>query len=459
MLQHLKEILKDSKPLILGFGCEGRSTYKAIRKVLPGLKVFVADANENVAHSLSNNDTDLYFITGKDYLKNLSDFNVIFRSPGIPLKDINPVFYPFLTSQTKLFLEVYKKNICGITGTKGKSTSSSLIAHILKIYNGNTILAGNIGVPLFDMIENINDDSEIICELSSHQLQDVMISPHISVLLNIFREHLDHYNSWEEYQQAKINIIAGQRKGDICIVNADDDIVTGYLKNYNTVSEIYSFSALKEVERGCFIKGNSIIYRDKGRDEVVFVEGVNHRNINGVHNLMNIMAAAIVCKIKRVPDNVILEGLSTMPALQHRMEYAGTVNGISFYDDSIATIPEAAIAAVKSIPNVESIILGGFDRGVEYEELAAFLANSGIKLFLFIDKAGKRIMNNMQQMDCSGKKLIEVDNLEDAVDIAVNETAAGKVCLLSPAAASYGMFKNFEERGDIFKNLILSKAK
>ncbi|HRS53925.1 MAG TPA: hypothetical protein P5250_04395, partial [Bacteroidales bacterium] len=219
----------------------------------------------------------------------------------------------------------------------------------------------------------------------------------------------------------------------------------------------YSFSLNNEVERGCFLRGDKIIYKDNDFEEVVFIDNNGSRQIKGEHNLQNLMAAIIVCKLQGIDNKTINEGIKTMSGLKYRMEYIGNYGGIDFYNDSISTIPESTIAAVKAIPNVHSLILGGFDRGIDYLELANFLVNSNVVVLIFIDNAGKRIMNLIKEIK-NNKKLFLVNTLEEAVLIAKKETPYGKSCLLSPAAASYGMFKSFEERGEVF-NYLCKKIK
>ncbi len=457
MLNYLKKIFSDNNPLILGFGREGYSTYNLIRKLLPDVKINIADKNADAINSIYKFDNNINFITGVNYLDLIESYYPIFRSPGISLININENIANKLTSQTKIFLNFFSSQIIGITGTKGKSTCSSLISHIYQLYNSNTLLAGNIGIPLFDLTEVVNRQTEIVCELSSHQLQDIEQAPHISILLNIYKEHLDHYKSYEEYQNSKFNILSKQTANDYCIYNADDEIISSLILESVVKSNIFKFSVFNEVERGCFLKENKIIFRNNNTDEIVYIDKEGSRQLRGSHNLLNIMAAIIAAKIKYIENKYIIKGISSMKPLSHRLEYVGKFNGIHFYNDSISTIPEATIAAVKSVKNVDCIILGGFDRGIDYKELAKFLYLSEINILIFIDAAGKRIMDELDKINKNkNKKIYYVDKFEDAVSIAKKETTAGKTCLLSPAAASYGMFKNFEERGEKFKYLILN---
>ena len=460
MLQKLKKLLYNSNPLILGFGREGISTYITIRQLYPNLLITIADKNKNIIKTIENfKDNKLAIICGENYLNSIGDYYPVFRSPGISLKYIQKEYSEKITSQTDFFLGNYSSQVTGITGTKGKSTTASLISFIYKLYNNDTLLAGNIGIPFFDIIDKICDKTDIVCELSSHQLQDIHTAPHISVILNIYQEHLDYYNTYEDYQIAKLNIIEKQNYGDYCIYNADNNIISEWISNHKIKSEKYAFSLKQQVARGCYYDDNKIIFRDNDVEHLIFSDNVDARQLKGEHNLYNIMASVIACKIKGIDNKTITDGIRTMPALKHRMEYLGQIKGIHFYNDSISTIPEATIAAIKAIPDVDCLILGGYDRGIDYSGLVSYLLSSGIRILIFLDRAGIRIMNEMNELketNVLNKKLYLVHNLEDAVKIAKKETLAGKACLLSPAAASYGMFKNFEERGEEFRKLVLN---
>jgi UDP-N-acetylmuramoyl-L-alanine---L-glutamate ligase len=456
MINYIKKNIADKKILILGFGKEGQSTYELLRRALPSQIITIADLDKEIEKKNPSlvNDNNLNLILGESYLDHLSDFDIIFKTPGISLKDINYSFdVEKILTQTDLFLKIFSKQVIGITGTKGKSTTSSSIYHILSLQNSNVVLVGNIGIPPFTMLSKIDKETRILCELSSHQLEYISIAPHISVLLNLYQEHLDHYISFEHYQLAKWNITLHQNIDDYFIFNSDDSLINDLVKKNNLERKYFPFSAEKSVENGCYLQDEKIYFSKDCNTNCIF-DSAETPFLVGSHNLLNLMAAINVCKILDVPDNIIIEGIKTFKGLPHRIEYVGLYHNIHFYNDSISTIPQATIQAVEALKNVDTLILGGFDRGIDYSGLIDYLAKSNINHLIFIADAGKRMLEILKKNFPEIKDYDYVDSMESAVNIAMQKTQPEKICLLSPAAASYGMFKNFEERGDIFKKLI-----
>ncbi|MFZ4522585.1 MAG: UDP-N-acetylmuramoyl-L-alanine--D-glutamate ligase [Bacteroidales bacterium] len=471
MIKLIRERYEDKSIALLGFGREGQSTYLLLRRVFPHKLITIADLNNSVRENpLVHLDRELRFITGPDYLEHLSEFDVIFRSPGIPIwkyvshmgqfsnepgDSLSGSLIPAekLTSQTELFLECYSRQVIGITGTKGKSTTSSLIHHIFKCAGKDVLLAGNIGNPAFHFIDLIGPDTTIIFELSSHQLEFLKRAPHIAILLNLYQEHLDAYESFEAYQLAKINITRYQQPGDILVYNADDARVQGLVDPYLKNLRAYPFSLNNPIERGGFISDNQVCF-STGTEIIPVWQIHQDRFLRGEHNLKNILAAMIVSMISGIDQEMIEDGITTFKGLEHRLEYVGEFGKIHFYNDSIATIPEACMEAIKAIPNIDTLIAGGFDRGVDYTGLAEFLSQSGVRNFILIGEAGTRIMEQLSLLDTTGKNIFFIDHFNDLKNIAFRETRPGYACVLSPAAASYDEFKNFEERGIRFRELV-----
>jgi len=454
--EHFNNLIYNKKVLILGFGKEGRSTYAFLRKCFPDQLFTIADKNNQLAEKYQFQPKEnIKFILGDTYMDGLSDFDLIVKTPGISLKNIatHPYKKLNITSQTDLFLHALSTQIIGITGTKGKSTTSSLIFHILKSFTKNIILVGNMGFPPFDQIANVDTNTIIVFEMSSHQLENCSTSPHISVLLNLFQEHLDHYQTYKDYQLAKFNIAKFQRKGDYIICNADNKAMNVLLNEIQLHGKLIHFSLIQEVDEGCFLKENMIYFKNKTSCNAIF-DTTKPRNLIGDHNLLNIMAAINVCKLIDIPDSAITDGIQSFKGLEHRLEYVGNFNGIDFYNDSISTIPEATIAAVNALENVNTLLLGGFDRGIDYSKLSEFLIKSNVVHLIFIGEAGKRIFSEVLKFNSLDKKYYVSNGFDEAVEISINKTERGKICLLSPAAASYDTFKNFEERGKRFKELV-----
>ena len=444
--------LKDKNVALLGFGREGKSTFLRFRQVFPLQKLIVADKNPGSLKSIED-DPRTVLISGEDYLQKLPEVDIIIKSPGIPLKDLEFLRGPVqVTSQTDLFLQAYAEQVIGITGTKGKSTTSALIYHLLSSWNQNTIFVGNIGVPTFDKIDLINPETMIVFELSSHQLEVARCSPHIAVLLNIFQEHLDHYHSYHDYQRAKFNIALFQDQHDYFIYCADNEVLKNYLGRHPVKGSPIPFSMELPNPTGIFTDGKNIVFSTASGNELI-MEMDMPRLLKGRHNLYNIMASIAVCRVLNVPAEHIRNQVQTFQPLEHRLEFVGRFGGIDFYNDSISTIPESAIEAIKSVENVNTIILGGYDRGIEYRQLMEFIAASGIENILLLGEAGKRMEKMLLAMDLKGKNIIHTQTFDSLKDLIPRYTRPDSVCLLSPAASSYDMFSNFEERGRRFKEL------
>ena len=405
------DFIKDKKIAILGFGKEGKSSYHFIKKYLPNKHLTIHDQNPVDNKSLEN----ITVITGENYLQNLNDYDLILKTPGISLSKINYYIEPEkISSQTALFLQFYGKQTIGVTGTKGKSTTASLIYHILKNAGKKIVLAGNIGVPFFDMIEEIDKQTRIVAELSAHQLEFVKHSPRIAVLLNLYQEHLDHFNSFSSYVQAKLNIIKYQRETDILVYNQGDEWVHKQLSQYNFSRNYYPYS-------------NKIKYN----------------------------AAINTCRLLKVNNKTIENAIASFIPLEHRQEFVIEKYGIKFYNDSIATVPEATIYALETLKEVDTLLLGGFDRGIDYQILYNYLDKNPVENIVFMGPAGKRMKTEWEtKRDLDFNYIIE-DDMQQIILFAIKNTRKGKICLLSPAAASYNQYNNFEERGKMYKQSIL----
>ena len=445
---------------ILGFGLEGRSTYRYIRGLMPDIRLHICDRNENIGQSdkyKTAESNDSWFL-GHDYLKGLQSADIIVKSPGISLKELRGVSTARITSQTEIFLKAFRDQVVGITGTKGKSTTASLLYHLLIAVGKPAFLAGNIGTPCFELIDMIEEDSIIVFELSSHQLENVEVSPHIAILLNIFKEHLDHYDSYDAYKEAKMNIALWQQDGDMFIYNSENKEVRTLVCGLNTAAKHLPLRLSPGEGDGAWYDGSDLILSDQGR-EYRFPDVANRRLLPGVHNLLNISAAVRAANLLDVPADRITDAVASFRGLAHRMEYIGTFGGVTYCNDSIATIPEAAIEAVKALPDTSVLILGGKDRGLDYAALMSFLADSQVEFILFTgETAGKMhdIAGNYPGL--ASKRCFVADTFEDAVAQACRMAPAGSTVLLSPAAASYDAFTDFKARGERFKELVKKYA-
>ena len=429
MFNEMINDLKDKKICILGYGKEGISTYNYLTK--HGIK------NIKV-HDKFKKDVD--GIYGDNYLDNLDNYDLIIKSPGISLKDIDITnIKDKLTSELELLLEYSKSTIIGITGSKGKSTTTSLIYEMLKANGLDTYLLGNIGIPIFDYLDSFKEDSYLVIEMAALQLEYVKHSPHIGVITNLYEEHLDHFGTLDKYYHAKLNMFKYQNSNDYSIYTMDNTDLVNEVNKLDIKSNVVKTSLSDIVDDYIMIDGNKVYNIN------------NKRTLLGRHNLINIINALNVCNILKLDMNKCIMALTDFKTLPHRMEYVGTYNGITYYDDAIATIPEATIDCIDALKNVDTLITGGKDRGIDYQILIDYLNNSEVTNVICMPETGHKIEGSLT------KKIYHVETLEDACEIAKKVTKKGYICLLSPSASSYNQFKNFEEKGNFFQKYVKSE--
>ncbi len=436
---------------LMGLGREGESSYRLLRQLLPQKHIVLVDANPAIERNpLFAHDTEVEYITGENYLHTFAaraaSMGLILKTPGISLKDFPDMNrLPHLSSQTDIFLRAFGKQIIGITGTKGKSTTTLLTHHLLSAQKP-CVLAGNIGIPFFDILDEISPKSCIVCEFSAHQLEHAHAAPHIGVLLNLYEEHLDHYRSFLDYQNAKINL-AGRGKeavADTFIYNADDALIKSRLE-----------------ERFPDYKERFVAFSPASQTDFPVAVPQPHPLI-GRHNEANLSAALLAAHAAGVDYAQLVGRVASFKPLPHRLEYIGCVEGKHFFNDSISTIPQACIAAVESISalpyiiGVDCVIVGGMDRGIDYSPLVDFLSqNRRVESIAFTGNAGRHIYGLLQERNALPPYYIVEDDYAILVPWAKAHTREGHACILSPAAASYDRFKNFAHRGDMFRALVL----
>lgn len=456
MIEEIISFLKDKKIAILGFGLEGKSTYNFIRKYLPEKQLDILDkcrgevpTSPDMNCAKIEEDKNLQFITGEKYLDGLEKYDIIIKSPGISFKNIDiSKFEEKIYSQLELFLEHTKSFTIGVTGTKGKSTTSSLIYEMIQSQNKDVELLGNIGTPIFDEVERIKENTITVLEISSHALEYIKKSPNISILLNLYEEHLDHYKSFEEYGDAKFNIFKFQNKEDVAIFNLENEEMKK--KNYPYKEKDYGITINntknKVTENTIYKKGNYIYINNK---KIYDVE--DQRKLKGNHNLNDIMFVLAVSNILNLDLEKTIKTINEFNPLEHRLEFVGNFEGIDYYNDSIATIPEATIESIKALENVNTLIVGGNDRGVNQQNLINFLKENKIENIICLPKTGEYIYDGLKE---TNKRIVKVEDMGEAVNIAKEVTRKNTICVLSPAASSYGYFKNFKERGNMFKEYV-----
>lgn len=442
MKEKLNEFFKGKSVAILGFGREGRSTLDILRETECG-KIGILDKNP-----VDKKDCDGCTLhCGENYLDFMDDYDIIMKAPGIALFDkVPPEIKEKITSQTDLFLRFCDNHTIGVTGTKGKSTTSSLIEHMLKSCGKKAILIGNIGIPPLSVIDALEKGMVVVLEMSCHQLEYVKASPNTAVLLNIYEEHLDHYKNFNAYKYAKENIYRYQSEYDTLIYNIDlrNDEITHIDEISPRPSRTVPISMEEDENADVYLSGDDIVF---------FNEKITYNQLSpkleGKHNLYNIAAALTAVSYAGVGCNYIkaADSVGQFNGLEHRMETVRTVNGVRYINDSISTVPLATIWAVKTF-NADTVIIGGMDRGIMYDDLIKFLNEGYVKTIICLPDSGHKIADMLN----TTSNVFKVNNMEDAVKKASEK--AKHCCVLSPAAASYGFYKNFEERGKHFKELV-----
>lgn len=416
--------------LIAGYGREGMSSHELLKRMFPCREFDIAHNNEEIAAALRKKHYDM-----------------VLKSPGIPTFFFDGLCdREVLTSQSDIFLQVYGDKTVGVTGTKGKSTTTMVIHEVLK-YDGlrDVIMAGNMGLPLFNIIPQLSESAVVVAELSCHQLEGIHRGPHIGVLLNLFEEHLDHYRNYGDYQMAKMQIGLKQREGDVFFYCSDNEELSARVEELHEEfrSEVVGYS------------GNMASDSD--------INAMLHDSpFKGGHNMTNCIVAWMAVQRLGVEQDVFAKALQGCKPLEHRLERVAVVDGVTYYNDSISTIPQATIEGVSALKDVDTLILGGFDRGIDYTPLVDFLCRSekgkAIGNLVFFGSAGKRMYEAFVKDNSVARHELchfEADySMEAAVLFAAANTAKGKICLLSPAASSYDHYKNFEYRGRDFKDCV-----
>lgn len=456
--------LKDKKIAVLGYGMEGQAVTRWLIK--NNFKPTVLDLKplEKWDESLKKlvESEGIETITGENYLHGLDSFEVIFRSPGI--WRLHPEILNaenkgvIITSQSKWFLETCQAKVIGVTGTKGKGTTCSLIFEILNNNpekSSNVFLTGNIGKDQpFDFLDQLTEKDIVIYELSSFQLQDVISSPQISVVLMTTNDHLDIHEDLEEYHGAKENIIKFQNQNDIAIINIDFEANKKILRKAK--SQVYTISEKSEVKRGVIINNEGI--QTIGFEDPVFNFSVNTNDISlkGHHNLQNVAAASLVGAILKINPEIILNSIRSFKGLEHRLELVTTLDGISYYNDSISTVPDTTIAAINAFVEPIILIAGGSEKNSDYSELAEKICSSkNIKAVILIGKTGQTIKNHILKIgNFKGQLIDSSSNMKEAVKSAQAIASSGDSIVLSPGSASFDWFKNYKDRGNQFVEAI-----
>lgn len=453
-MKNYLEKFKDKKIGILGCDVEGLATYNYLKK--HGLSAVIFDQADKKSFLDKNpeikKDKPKTYL-GPTYLEYLQEMDIIFKTPGIPI--LRPEIQTAIkkgvvfTSQTNFFFEASPAPIIGITGTKGKGTTSTLIYEILKSANKNVYLGGNVGVSPIGFLDNLTKDSVVVLELSSFQLQTLKTSPHIAVVLNITQDHLDYHKNINEYRKAKKSIVKYQNKNDYAVINADYS--TSKQFSQSTIAQKLFFSKI-DPTNGCYVDENDNISLETS-EGVVFIAKAKELLLRGRHNLENVTAAIEAAYLAGADIESIRETVRAFRGLEHRLELVGEIAGVRYYDDSFSTTPETAIAAIKSFSEPVVLILGGSSKGSDYTELGKIIGESNVKAIIFIGQTAEEISNKISDR-YTGERIFGLKDMAEIVEEAASLAKSGEVVLLSPACASFGLFQNYKDRGDKFKQSI-----
>lgn len=453
----------NKKIAVLGLSTEGIDTAKFL--TAEGARVYCLDRRpkeelKNAVDALHH--LPLEFRFGKSYLKNLTDFESLVRTPGMSL------YLPELieaaqngieiTSLTKIFFDEVKCPIIGVTGTKGKGTTSTLIYEILKLAGKQVYLGGNVGLPLLSMVKQIPKSAIVVLELSSFQLEDLHKSPQIAVVLRITQDHLSNYDplatnyhsSRDEYINAKKSLVKFQTAADFAILNRDDRTSRSFAQE--TSAKVLFFSQ-NNTSADAFIRDNSVWLRQSGKETLIVK--ASQILLRGTHNLENIAAATLAASIVGVDLADIQTATKSFQGLEHRLQLVELRDGISYYDDSFSTTPETAIAALKSFAEPIILICGGSEKGSDFTQLGIEIVKSNVKTLILIGQMTARIKSATQRGLKSHPRELKIitglESMQEVVQAAKSQAQKGDVVLLSPACASFGMFKNYKERGNLFR--------
>ncbi len=396
------------------------------------------------------NVTEVYVGELPDCVISATEYLVL--SPGVPTD--TEFVHKFrengalILGEIELGYQVAKGRLIGITGTNGKTTTTTLVGQIMEEYFGNTFVVGNIGNPYTLEALKTDDNAVTVAEISSFQLETVLdFKPQVSAILNITPDHLNRHHTMENYAAAKEAIACNQTKEETCVLNYENSYTREFGERCS--AKVVYFSSATELSDGYYLKNDVICYADDG--QVTELMNIHDMNLVGICNVENVMAAIAMAKAMGVPYENIIATIKRFKAVEHRIEFVATKRGVDYYNDSKGTNPDAAIQGIKAMSKPTILIGGGYDKGNEYDEwIEAF--DGKVKLFVLIGQTKDMIAKCAREHGFD--KIIMADTFEEAMDICIKNAESGDAVLLSPACASWGMFKNYEVRGEMFKEIV-----
>ncbi len=453
-MSEFRENIKGRKISVIGGARSGLAVAKLLKKL--GADVFLSDVKkpEEIKHvKFTLQELDQFGIKYEfgGHSESVFDCDFMVISPGVPSN--SEIVRRAIAKGLRVLSEIEvaswfcKAPIVAVTGTNGKTTTTSLIGHIFKTAGFKTIVAGNIGSPFSDYVLDADEKSVVVLEVSSFQLDHIeSFRPKVSVLLNITPDHLDRYASFGDYILSKFRIFKNQKSDDFAVYNYDDEIVQPYVEQLDVVK--MPFSVLERLSCGGFIEDDYLVLKLKNKEERILKMG--ELKLRGIHNVYNSLAAALAARAMEVKDEIIRESLMSFEGVSHRLEFVREINGVKFINDSKATNVNSLWYALESFDEPIILIAGGRDKGNDYSKVYE-LVRKKVKLILAIGESREKIYNEFKNLT----KVIKVDSMEEAVKRAYEEAKPGDVVLLSPACASFDMFEDFEHRGEVFKKLVM----
>ena len=456
-LVEFNNYIKNKKVAIIGLGVSNLPLIDYLYKLGSEITLF----NNKPIEQLDKNILDkiyeykLKFSFGENYLNKLVGFDVIFRSPSCrpdtPQIEEEVKRGALLTSEIELVLEMCPGTTIGVTGSDGKTTTTSLIYEILKENNYKCYLGGNIGIPLFTKLGEMKPEDFVVLELSSFQLMTMKVSPQVAVITNVTPNHLDIHKSYDEYKEAKANIFKNQTENNLLVLNYDNNITRHFAKD--VIGSVIYFSSKEKLENGIIVDGETIKDCESGLRRHLL--NTKNTKLRGIHNAEN-MCAAIAATKRFVTPEVQAKAISNFAGVEHRLEFVKQIKGANWYNDSIASSPTRTIAGLKSFDENIVLIAGGYDKHLDYTPIAKPIVENVGSLILLGQTANKIYSAVTYELKFSDKELpiYKVNTLEEAVEKANEISKKGDVVLFSPASASFDMFKNFAERGNKFKQIV-----
>lgn len=448
--------IEEEKILVVGSGKSGIAATKLL--VNKNANVTLYDGNEqlDVAALKEKNAflSNVPVILGELQEEQYQEFSVVVLSPGVPtdlpmvnkFRDVGALIW----GEIELAYAFEQGSVVAITGTNGKTTTTTLTGEIMKKHYENVIVVGNIGIPYTSMVPQTTKESVTVAEISSFQLETVHnFAPKVSAILNITPDHLNRHHTMENYIKAKEDVTKKQTKEDICVLNYEDAVLREFAEE--CPAKVLFFSSKTKLDEGFYLDGEDIMYAHDGMCEHVI--NINEQSLLGRHNYENIMAACAMAVSMQVPMETIVEVLKTFTAVEHRIEYVTTKKGVVYYNDSKGTNPDAAIQAIRAMRWPTFLIGGGYDKGSEYDEWIEEFKDK-VKALVLIGQTKEKIKECALAHGFSNVVLF--DTFEEAITYCYDNAVEGDAVLLSPACASWGMFPNYEERGRIFKEFVRS---